>query len=291
MIKLKSTNQNKYFNKEVIITKEKGENIILGGGDGSGRSQILLDILYELIETNQVDKSIFFNFLGDNSFSYRIYSIFEHLNENPEEKMLFLNSISENAMSEFRSFDFKDSKTQDYLKDKHLVFSTPALEKTPLKIYDEVFELFYDFLSNLPINNGKEIPIIIDHLSVLNYQNFLMYSDLMKKVNDKGYFFISSTYGMFNIHSFDTVFPLLMKDHKHFFIAHSQVNLENKFIKNSNFSKSIKKLNIGHFHYLKDFKLKHKSLKINYHGGEVKYVQEICFKKTQKDILDDINQK
>jgi hypothetical protein len=80
----------------------------------------------------------------------------------------------------------------------------------------------------------------------------------MKKTNEKGYFFITATYGMFNYHNFEKNFSLMKDNHKHILMAHSQINLNNDFMKDISLKNKLNNISPCNFYYLKDFVLQHK---------------------------------
>lgn len=273
----------KYLQKKVLIEKKEKENIIVGGGDGSGRSSVLFDFLNDLLNEKQINSFIFLNFEGSSVFLENINSLLTH---HGKEKDCFLfHSLTPKTHDELMKFDFLKEETQRNLKDKNIGFLMPYLPATTVDIYEENLNKIFSFLENLPFNKNKEIPIVVDNLSCFNEKYFFRYSEIMKKLNNKGYFFINSTYGMFNINSFDRVFPVLMKDHKHFFIFYSQLNLNNKFINNYNFSNAIKSLDPGSFHYLKDFKLQQTYLRTFFCWNEVPSCSDININFNQKELL------
>ena len=285
-MKIKLTNKkNSIFNKTLIINKERGENIIIGGGDGSGRSEMLNNLLYELIFQKHIHKSsIYINFIGDTSQYRKIINCLNEFNLIKKNDFFLLNSLSTDAYSQFNKLDFKSSLLQDYFTNKHLILLTHSMEKSSTVLQDTMNNKVYELLDNLPENKGAEIPIIIDNISYFKDHHFKKHMETMQNLNKKGYFFINSTYGMFNIHNFDKNFPLLKDNHKHFLMAHSQINLNNQFMKDIKLKIPLNNIHVGEYYYFKDFVLKNKKpMKFPY--------KDICFLEkmpelvSQEDIL------
>lgn len=210
-----------------------------------------------MVKNNIIDKNSFFiDFVNNKSIPIKIQTTLNHYLTNFNHKDLVIFSpILNNSVNIFNQINFNNN-FQKILLNKHKLFLMPCLEKTQLEYKEFLISQFFNYLKSLPINEGKEIPIFVDNLSDFKDKNFQEYSEIMKIVNKKGYFFINSTYGMFNIHNFENNFQILKDSHKHFLIAHSEVNLNNKFIENIKFKKELNKIHAGEFYYLKDFKLK-----------------------------------
>lgn len=289
-MKISMFNNNKIFNKKLLLNKEKGENIIIGGGDGAGRCDILLSLFNQLIKTNQIDKSsIWLNLEGNVSLLYRLVALLEGYNISVEDNFFFFNGMNphpdfEGEHTFFSSVDFKNRAIQDFVKDRHVLTVTNSLYNPKSDAYKDVLYNAYNFIENLPVNNGKEIPIFIDHISDLKSEDFYQYIRLIEIGNKKGYFFITSTYGMFNLESFDRHFPILQETHRHFLIANSQINLDNKFIEDIKFKEPLKYLIPGMFYYLKDFELQNKeAFAIENHN--IKDIHEFPKIYTQNDLI------
>tara|TARA_Y100000588_G_scaffold245324_1_gene259633 strand:+ start:12701 stop:13546 length:846 start_codon:yes stop_codon:yes gene_type:complete len=241
------------------IFKEEKENILFGGGDGSGRSETLRMMIYELLSEKQISNFLYFNFLGDNSAFYRTAETLEPFGLINEKNKLYiynfltrLNTNNTNTTQYFMTKKAIDNMKTDLSK-KNSVFLLPPIEKY-------FIQSFFDILEALPKNTGKEIPIITDNISCFKLDDFINYSKLMKKVNNKGYFFINSIYGMFNLYSFEDSFNILKNDHSHILMANSQINIDNKYMKNIQLGKKLNHIEPGHFYYFKDLKLEYKYL-------------------------------
>ena len=255
-MKIQLKTNKKIFNN-FFIHKEKGENIILGGGDGSGRTEILLHFFLYMVKNNIIDKnSVFVDFLHNQSIPMKIQTtLSKNLQDFNYKDFIIFNPAFKKNFNIFNDIKFNDS-FQKKILNKHKLFLMPCLEKSIFEYRDFIISQFFNYLKSLPNNEGKEIPIFVDHLTDFQDKHFQEYSEIMKTVNKKGYFFINSTYGMFNIHNFENNFQILKDSHKHFFIAHSQLNLNNKFIENIKFKKRLNDIQSGEFYYLKDFELK-----------------------------------
>lgn len=241
------------------IFKEEKENILFGGGDGSGRSETLRMMIYELLSEKQISNFLYFNFLGDNSAFYRTAETLEPFGLINEKNKLYiynfltrLNTNNTNTTQYFMTKKAIDNMKTDLSK-KNSVFLFPQIEKY-------FIQSFFDILEALPKNTGKEIPIITDNISCFKLDDFINYSKLMKEVNNKGYFFINSIYGMFNLYSFEYSFNILKNDHSHILMANSQINIDNKYMKNIQLGKKLNHIEPGHFYYFKDLKLEYKYL-------------------------------
>ncbi len=241
------------------IFKEEKENILFGGGDGSGRSETLRMMIYELLSEKQISNFLYFNFLGDNSAFYRTAETLEPFGLINEKNKLYiynfltrLNTNNTNTTQYFMTKKAIDNMKTDLSK-KNSVFLFPQIEKY-------FIQSFFDILEALPKNTGKEIPIITDNISCFKLDDFINYSKLMKEVNNKGYFFINSIYGMFNLYSFEDSFNILKNDHSHILMANSQINLDNRYMKNIKLEKKLNYIEPGHFYYFKDLKLEYKYL-------------------------------
>lgn len=258
-MKLLMKNENKIFNKKILLEKEKGENIILGAGDGSGRSGILLCMFNEMIKSKSIGtSSIFINLLGDNGFMAQLVSLLTNHNISVEDDFFLFNSLTKGLPFEFKDIDFKDPTVYNFIKDKHVLLSLPCIERISFEEGRPILDKMYEFIENLPINEGKEIPIFIEYFPNFKEDDFNKYIDLVKMSNKKGYFFVTITYGMFNFYDFNTQFPILQDTHRHFLMAHSQLNLDNKFMKDIHLKKPLNELDCGYFYYLKDFELQNK---------------------------------
>tara|TARA_Y100000034_G_scaffold136034_1_gene210405 strand:+ start:23249 stop:24127 length:879 start_codon:yes stop_codon:yes gene_type:complete len=254
-MKIQLKTNKKIFNN-FFMHKEKGENIIIGGGDGSGRTEILLQFFLYMVKNNIIDKnSVFIDFVNNNSIPIKIQTILSNyaLDFNHKDFIIFSPTFKNNV-NIFNNIKFNDG-FQKKLLNKHKFFLMPCLEKSIYEYKKNSISQFFNYLKSLPNNEGKEIPIFVDHLSDFKYQDFKEYSEIMKTVNNKGYFFINSTYGMFNIFDFEKSFQVLKDSHKHFLMAHSQINLDNNFIKHINFKEALNNIESCDFYYLKDFEL------------------------------------
>lgn len=254
-MKIELKTNKKLFNN-FFMHKEKGENIILGGGDGSARLEILLQFFLYMVKNNLIDKnSVFVDLVSYQSVPIKIQRVLNNYLTNFNHKdLVVFNPTLNNKVNIFNQINFNDH-FQKNLLNKHKIFLMPCLEKTRLEYKEFIISQFFNYLKSLPINEGKEIPIFVDNLSDFQDKHFQEYSKIMKTVNEKGYFFINSTYGMFNMHNFENNFQILKDSHKHFFMAHSQINLNNKFVENIKFKEKLNNIQAGQFYYLKDFKL------------------------------------
>ena len=254
-MKIELKKDKKIFNK-FFIEKEKGENIILGGGDGSARIEILFQFFLYMTKKNIIDKnSVFIDFVNYQVIPIQMQAILNHYLTNFNKKdFVIFNPLLKNKINIFNQIKFNED-FQKNLLNKHKLFLMPCLEKSSFEYRDFIISQVFNYLKSLPNNEGKEIPIFVNHLSDFQDKHFQEYNEIMKTVNKKGYFFINSTYGMFNMHNFENNFQILKDSHKHFFMAHSQVNLNNKFVKNIKFKEKLNNIQAGQFYYLKDFKL------------------------------------
>jgi hypothetical protein len=255
------------FRKGSHIFKEEKENVLFGGGDGSGRSETLRMIMYELLSEKQISNFLYFNFLGDNSAFFWTADRLESCDLINEKNKLY----AYNFLTNFNIFNTKipqhpmtqkaiDNMKTDLSK-KNSVFLYPAIGNMVSKEIEKYFiQSFFDILEALPNNTGKEIAIITDNLSCFRLDDFIKYSKLMKEVNNKGYFFINSTYGMFNLYSFEDSFNILKNDHSHILMANSQINIDNRYMKNIKLGKKLNHIEPGYFYYFKDLKLEYKYL-------------------------------
>ena len=206
-----------------------------------------------------ISNFLYFNFLGDNSAFNRTAETLEPFGLINDKIKLYiynfltrLNTNNTNTTQYFMTKKAIDNMKTDLSK-KNSVFLFPQIEKY-------FIQSFFDILEALPKNTGKEIPIITDNISCFKLDDFINYSKLMKEVNNKGYFFINSIYGMFNLYSFEYSFNILKNDHSHILMANSQINIDNKYMKNIQLGKKLNHIEPGHFYYFKDLKLEYKYL-------------------------------
>ena len=262
---------NRFFKKTILLKKNKGENIIFGGGDGSGRSECLNMLFREMILGNYIDKSsIYINLLGDQSAFFKNASLLSESNLLNENNLIAFESFTNEGLNGFIENDFKNSALQSLLIDKHVYLAMFALEKVGPKHKSVIYNKIYDLIGNLPINKYKEIPIFIDNISDFEDDDFNKYRELVNLGNKKGYFFVTSTCGMFNLKNFYLNFKILKGLHQHFLIARSHLNLDNKFVKHIAFKKKIDDLCPGEFYYLKNFKLENKlPLRFRFYSPEL----------------------
>ena len=255
-MKIQLKTNKKIFNN-FFMHKEKGENIILGGGDGSARLEILLQFFLYMAKNNLIDKnSVFVDFVNYQIIPAKIQGALNNYLTNFNHKdLVIFNPRLNNNINIFNQINFNEY-FQKSLLNKHNIFLMPCLERIRLEYKEFIISQFFNYLKSLPVNKGKEIPIFVHHLSNFQDKHFQEYSEIMKTLNKKGYFFINSTYGMFNIHNFENNFKILKDSHKHFFMANSQVNLNNQFVKNIKFKEKLNNIKAGEFYYLKDFELK-----------------------------------
>jgi hypothetical protein len=266
IIKLKE-NKTKFLdkirNKYPEIKKEKGENILMVGCTGCGKSESMLS-LYKLLflEGYIEDRSIILSIYGDNSIYAKWISILaEHKKRDITKKDFSLfNLMDEKERETFNQINFKSSAVQKILN-KHTMFLVPALESSIATLSHNINKQFYDFLKNLPINTGKEIPILITDIYLLSKNNYRRYSKVAKELNKKGYFFITTIEGY--PESIDYSLPILKETFKHMLIMRTESydeKLKSIFDK-IDFKTNVRNLNAGEYYYLKDFKITNKNKK------------------------------
>ena len=74
-MKIELKTNKKLFNN-FFMYKEKGENIILGGGDGSARLEILLQFFLYMVKNNLIDKnSVFVDLVSYQSVPIKIQRV------------------------------------------------------------------------------------------------------------------------------------------------------------------------------------------------------------------------
>jgi hypothetical protein len=148
-------NNKNFFNKKFILKKERGDNILFGGGDGSAKSEVIIQFLYQMILQKQIYKSsINIDLIGDNSAFLKFISCLDEFNLTQKEDFFLFNSMSEEFYHSFSKLNFKASSIQNYLKDKHIFFNMPSLERCTSTLTDTVHSQIYNFINNLPVNKG-----------------------------------------------------------------------------------------------------------------------------------------
>jgi len=184
----------KGLKKDVVIKKERGENILIVGATGSGKLSLMLMVLDSLL-INPL-RSIMINALNE-EWIYeswlliqerrlgRKVSSFDFIKFNLTEKF---------EVSEYKKVNFKSKIVQDvinkptYIGINNMLHSEKANSK-----------LLYRFLKNLPINYGDEIPIFISELSYTVSLNSKFVKEIVKSINNKGYFFVFCGQDFFKI--------------------------------------------------------------------------------------------
>lgn len=117
----------------------------------------------------------------------------------------------------------------------------------------------------LPENKGAEIPIIIDNITHFSFKDVIQYNDLVSGLNKKGYFFITTTRGLFDDLNNKEKGALLKSSHKHNFIAKSEYDKE-AFITGNTDKISFKNLSPGEIYYFNDSILAYKTpLQVKYY--------------------------
>jgi hypothetical protein len=282
-MKLKMINNNKFFNKNLIFEKEKGENIILGGGAGSGRTELLLQIFKSLLDDRYIDKSsIYITTIGNSLPIIKIISMVIGKTDLNKDNLFIFNALKN--MDDFISLNLNNEELQKSISNKHKMFLIPSLIKSSKNLIDIVHSQIYDFIKNLPINNEKEIPIFLDEISYFEDNHFDSYNKIIEKANSKGYYFITSVYGMFNIKNLERNLPIFMKNHNHILMACSHLNLNNNFLNKIKLNKPLNKLSEGEFYYFKNSELENKSLlKLRY--KEIDILKEIPYIMSEKEIF------
>lgn len=232
-------NQNLLINKEIIISKKKGENIYL-------------TLLTNMFEQNLIPKhSIHINTkvsIGATEF----YSSF--LNYNDQLKNLEkIDLINEQNLIDFSETNFNTKATElyNYFSQKHLILLSPSLSKN-LNFQNtfDFFPLLFNFLINLPKNKtNKEVPIIIDNIEQFSLLNLISFETVISNLNKKGYFFISMNS---DIKKLDRDNNILYKKHHHFLLF----NQDNPNYFFSNFSDAkLDTLKPNQYHYYHKNKL------------------------------------
>jgi hypothetical protein len=206
------------FAKNTIINKKKGENIYISSSIGAGRTLILIALYQQLFSQKHIDKSsILIHTEGDTS-SYLAYRDFLDHNQKLENHQLF-NLIYKEDKELFFKINFNIPNTTTNFKDKHLFFLLPALNKSDCFVQQIYLKKVYEFLLNLPINNNKnEIPIFFDLSNLMDVKSLNEYFKIVENLNNKGYFFINSTYGINELQKPKEMLKILQNKNKHIFI-------------------------------------------------------------------------
>jgi hypothetical protein len=256
IIKLKN---NKSVSECTEIVKKRGENILISGCSISANSVSISSFLSSLLSEGNIDgKSISINTNGDNSFYANWISILQENKKSDitQRDFLLLNLMYQKELTAFEKINFNKNTVNNLLKD-HTLFLCPALEKSSEKLLKMFNKRLYCFLKNLPINTGKEIPILITEISLLKKNDSRRYLRMLKDLNKKGYFLIIT------INSYPENPYFLQEAFKHMLIMKDYTN-NNDLIEIFNKEKlkiNIRNLDIFEYYYLKDFKLTSKKFK------------------------------
>lgn len=242
--------QSKFLRKKIKIEKDRGHNIYIGGGDGSGRSEFILHLLNSVLKNNP-KKLLLIDTINDIGMCSKAISI------------LLKNQIDTSNIGYVRkTIDCKTndcSKIQDFSIEKnvsnYLIISLPCLEKCKPHIVNQNHSTIYDLINNLPVNEDEEIPIIIDNITHFKDEHFDKFKEVVWKANSKGYFFIIGNWGAFNMNNFERNFCVISNLFQHSFILKSHINLDNYYVKNLKFKIPIIELQAGQFYYLKHDRL------------------------------------
>jgi hypothetical protein len=267
IIKLKENKpklMDKLFNKTAYLKKERGENILFAGCSHSGKKESMMSLYSLLFSEGYIgEKSIIADFYGDNSIYCQWISILTDAKKSEITKKDFtlFNIMNNKEYENFKKIDFKSTAVQSILN-QHTLFIFPALEKCTVPLVADCNKQFYDFLNNLPINTGMEIPILISDIYLLGKNDYRRYSKAVKNANKKGYFFIVTIEG-YPENDIEQSLPILKDIFKHMFIMTTQIDDKklNDMFSKMNLKKNIKSLNAGQYYYLKDFNAINKSPK------------------------------
>lgn len=167
MIKLKinNTNTTNIFNKSLSFKKDKNENILISGMYSNYN---VFCFINEIIEQKSADNFIYININGDLDLYNKYKPFFSNYKFN--NKILDLNNTN---------------NTYSINRDNLFLFY-PDLNYTNIANIEPI----YRFLLDLPLNTGKDIPIVIDAFKFLNKEQMSRLEEVIYSVNKKGYYFI-----------------------------------------------------------------------------------------------------
>ena len=243
------------------LNKEKGENILFVGCIGSGKTETQFSLYQLLFSEGYIDeRSIYLSVYGDSSVYLKWVSILDKYSKNKINKNDFIlfNLLDEKEREVFNLINFKSKGIQKIIN-KHTMFLFPALEKSASELSLECSKQFTDFLNNLPVNNGKEIPIFISDLYILKKKDYIHYAKIVKDLNNKGYFFVATIEGYPTGEAEDSV-VILKEVFKHIFImkTHTEDEILINIFDKIKLKRNIKDLNAGEYYYLNNFIPTHK---------------------------------
>lgn len=241
--------KNRYFNRRFMFNKNPGENIYIDGSCGSGRLYIALSFLNEfLLDRDAPTSSIVVTFDDDKVSIIEFFSRFESpgVTTTVAKEMFAACSIQKGEFI--------------FVGKKHRIIAPATSFKNDWVAGKEVRnQQVFELLRELPENTGPEIPIIIDDITHFSCADLAVYNDILLMLNKKGYFFITTTRGLFDDTATEERSSLLKYSHLHTLIAKSEYKVNQQFYPGIANLKAFNELLPGDFYYFNGGVLAHKT--------------------------------
>jgi hypothetical protein len=253
-IKLEEPRKNKFglFRKNLKINKAVGENIIFIGTTGSGTRTCQLKFYDLLMKENLVnEKSIFINSYGENSAYINWMTTLNDFKDNEirKEDVYIYNLMDQVEFKEFKTIKFAQYNNLQ----KPIFFNMNYIERLDDKTKKIYSIKLAEYLNSLPINKGKEIPIIINEISFFKLIDYKKYSNIIKDLNKKGYFLIASISSSYNPNE---AISYIKESFNHIILMKIEIRdneLDLLFPNMFKNKKSLWNLNDGQYYYLNNF--------------------------------------
>jgi energy-coupling factor transporter ATP-binding protein EcfA2 len=245
------------ISKNMKIKKERGENILFSGCTGTGKTEATLTLYNLLLKNKTIEKTIFINIHAEFSLYLKWLSILNNYSKINKKDFNLFNLAEDSELESFNKIDFSSETVQKSL-DKNIMFLIPVLEKNQLELSKRVNPQLYNYLNNLPINNGKEIAIIISDDYRLEKDQQVKFDKLIISLNDRGYFFIKATQNSYRYKGNSSY--LLSDMYQHIFsmkVFEEDEKLREHY-KVNGLKKKLINLNTGEYYYSKNLKYIHK---------------------------------
>lgn len=235
------------FKKSFELKKSIGENILFLGSNGTGTTNCLFYLFDYFLENKCIQNNSIF--IDLNSYSDLYIKWISTLNNNMQKNIngndfIFFDFHNKNE-NHFFNQSLKNNKNFFNIFNKHTFINST---NPNLKNNNEL----YNFLKNLKKNNNKEIPIFIENIHLRSIKDQDYFLDILKTLNEKGYFFICSMQSLDNFkykEKLNSVF-----NHTLHFKTEVIDSSIKKILKNKEIEIDIKNQKSGKYYYINNFK-------------------------------------